>query len=58
MARRRHRCFKRHIGIVSDFRNKKGISFVIHHANPYQLRYEEDILEKEKENLIGHYRIS
>ena len=27
--------FKNHIGIVSDNRNHKGISFVIHHANPY-----------------------
>jgi len=50
--------FNRHIGIVSDTRNKKGISFVIHHANPYQLSYEEDILEREKENIIGHYRMS
>ena len=36
--------FKNHIGIVSDNRNRKGISFVIHHANPYQKYYEEDIL--------------
>ena len=36
--------FKNHIGIVSDKRNKKGISFIIHHANPYQRYYEEDIL--------------
>ena len=35
--------FKNHIGIVSDKRNKKGISFIIHHANPYQRYYEEDI---------------
>ena len=32
--------FKNHIGIVSDNRNRKGISFVIHHANPYQKYYE------------------
>ena len=36
--------FKNHIGIVSDKRNKKGISFIIHHASPYQKYYEEDIL--------------
>ena len=36
--------FKKHIGIISDKRNKSGIPFVIHHANPYQIRYEEDIL--------------
>ena len=49
--------FKTHIGIISDKRNKSGIPFVIHHANPYQIRYEEDILEGRKD-IIGHYRIS
>ena len=49
--------FKRHIGIVSDKRNHKGINFVIHHANPYQKYYEEDILEQHND-IIGHYRIS
>ena len=48
--------FKRHIGIVSDKRNSKGISYVIHHANPFQINYEEDILESKE--IIGHYRIS
>jgi hypothetical protein len=49
--------FKNHIGIVSDNRNKNGIPFVIHHANPYQRFYEEDILEL-RNDIIGHYRIS
>ena len=49
--------FKKHIGIVSDNRNKKGITFIIHHANPYQRYYEEDILEY-RNDIIGHYRIS
>ena len=49
--------FKRHIGIVSDKRNRKGINFVIHHANPYQRYYEEDILDN-RDDIIGHYRIS
>ena len=49
--------FNKHIGIVSDSRNKKGIPFIIHHANPYQVRYEEDILEYYG-TVIGHYRIS
>ncbi len=49
--------FNRHIGIVSDKRNHKGINFVIHHANPYQRYYEEDILEN-RDDIIGHYRIS
>ena len=48
--------FEKHIGIVSDKRNRKGIPFLIHHANPYQIHYEEDILENMK--IIGHYRIS
>ena len=48
--------FKKHIGIVSDKRNSKGINYVIHHAHPFQLWYEEDILEKYE--IIGHYRIS
>ena len=49
--------FKNHIGIVSDKRNKKGVPFIIHHVNPYQRYYEEDILEY-RNNIIGHYRIS
>lgn len=48
--------FKRHIGIISDKRNSKGINYVIHHANPFQINYEEDILENYE--IIGHYRIS
>ncbi len=51
--------FKDHIGIISDKRNKKGIPFLIHHANPIQVNYEEDVLELyDKEYIIGHYRIS
>ena len=49
--------FKNHIGIVSDKRNKKGITFIIHHANPFQKYYEEDILEY-MNDIVGHYRIS
>ena len=49
--------FKNHISIVLDNRNRKGISFVIHHANPYQKYYEEDILEYHND-IVGHYRIS
>ena len=49
--------FNKHVGIVSDRRNKNGIPFVIHHANPYQKYYEEDILES-RDDIIGHYRVS
>lgn len=50
--------FKSHIGIISDKRNKEGIPFLIHHANPYQLKYEEDVLWQYKNDIVGHYRIS
>lgn len=49
--------FEKHIGIVSDKRNKKGVTFVIHHAYSSQKHYEEDILEY-RNDIIGHYRIS
>ena len=49
--------FEDHIGIVSNNRNKNGVTFIIHHANPFQKYYEEDILEL-KEDIVGHYRIS
>lgn len=49
--------FKQHIGIVSDRRNKNGIPYVIHHNDPMQKSYEEDILEK-RSDIVGHYRIS
>lgn len=49
--------FKKHIGIISDKRNKNGVPFIIHHANPYQKHYEEDILEN-REDIIGHFRIN
>lgn len=51
--------FKEHIGIISDKRNKNGTPYVIHHANPIQVNYEEDVLELYGQDyIIGHYRIS
>ena len=49
--------FQNHIGIVSNNRNKNGVAFIIHHANPFQKYYEEDIL-KSRDDIIGHYRVS
>ena len=49
--------FENHIGIVSNNRNRNGVTFIIHHANPFQKYYEEDILEL-REDIVGHYRIS
>lgn len=49
--------FESHIGIVSDKRNKKGISFIIHHYSLLQRDYEEDILEY-RNDIVGHYRLN
>lgn len=48
--------FDKHIGIVSDKRNKNGIPFVIHHGSSYQRYYIEDILET-RTDIWGHFRI-
>ncbi len=48
--------FPKHIGIVSEVRNKKGIPYIYHHASPYQLSYLGDILEDRE--IVGHYRMS
>lgn len=50
--------FSKHIGIVSDKRNKKGIPYVIHHERPCQEEYEEDILGSRKNDIKGHFRVS
>lgn len=50
--------FEDHIGIVSDIRNSLGVTYVIHHSDPYQLIYEEDILTTTQSEIIGHYRVS
>lgn len=49
--------FKNHIGIVSDRRNERGVPYVIHHNDPWQTAYEQDILES-RDDIAGHYRIS
>lgn len=49
--------FKNHIGIVSDRRNKDGVPYVIHHNDPQQKNYEQDILET-RNDVVGHYRVS
>lgn len=48
--------FPKHIGIISDRRNSEGIPFMIHHSNPKQKNYEQDVLGGHKD-IIGHYRI-
>lgn len=49
--------FHNHIGIVSDHRNKNGVPYVIHHSNPVQGFYEQDILEI-RSDIVGHYRMT
>jgi len=47
----------KHIGIVSNKRNKKGIPYLLHHTSSminYLSYLEEDILEDYK--IIGHFR--
>lgn len=47
----------KHIGIVSNKRNKKGVPYLIHHTNNlrnHNSYLEENILETYK--IIGHYR--
>lgn len=47
--------FQKHIGIVSDRRNENGVTYIIHHRNPFQKFYEENYLEG-REDIVGHYR--
>ncbi|MBD5551534.1 MAG: DUF1287 domain-containing protein [Lachnospiraceae bacterium] len=49
--------FQSHIGIVSDRRNENGVPYVIHHNDPMQRSYEQDILES-RSDIVGHYRIT
>ncbi|MCC6097890.1 MAG: DUF1287 domain-containing protein [Olsenella sp.] len=49
--------FSNHIGIVSDRRNRDGVPYVIHHNDPLQASYEQDILES-RDGVVGHYRMS
>ena len=49
--------FHNHVGIVSDHRNKNGVLYVIHHSNPVQDSYEQNILEI-RSDIVGHYRMS
>ncbi len=48
--------FPEHIGIISNKRNRDGIPFLIHHGHPFQIWYEEDVLENYE--ILGHYRMS
>lgn len=49
--------FSNHIGVVSDRRNVDGVPYVIHHNDPLQTSYEQDILQS-RNDIVGHYRMS
>ena len=48
--------FPEHIGVVSDRRDAAGVPYLIHHANPFQLRYEEDVLASYGD-ITDHFRL-
>lgn len=48
--------FPNHIAIVSDRRNKYGVTYIIHHGG--QPVYEEDGLKRYEGKVVGHYRFS
>ena len=48
--------FKKHIGIVSDRRDKNGIPYIIHHGSKYQRAYEQKYLKSKEDEIVGHYR--
>lgn len=38
-------------------RNRHGAPYVIHHNDPLQTSYEQDILQS-RDDIVGHYRMS
>lgn len=53
--------FKNHVAIVSDKRNRNGIPYILHLANPVQTKlhqYEQNALSKRAGSITGHYRMS
>ncbi len=48
--------WKKHVGMISNYRNHKGIAYVLHHANPHQKSYEQDVLTRYGK-IVGHYRL-
>lgn len=48
--------FKKHIGIVSDRRDKNGVPYIIHHGSKIQRAYEQNYLKGKAGEIVGHYR--
>lgn len=49
--------FPDHIGLISNHRTREGKPFLIHHYSPFQVTYEEDVLDHYGQ-IIGHFRMS
>ena len=53
--------WEHHVGVVSDRRTRRGITYVLHNGSPEQKEYEQDILSSGgdlyDQNIVGHYRI-
>jgi len=50
--------FKNDAGVVSTKRNREGIPYIMHLPQEKESDYIEDILRKNEEQIIGHYRLS
>ena len=51
-------CWADHIGIVSDRRSASGRTLIIHHAGPFQLSFEQDVLDTGAFGpIVGHWRL-
>lgn len=46
--------FNDHIGMCSDRRNRRGIPYILHHANAVQGAQEADVISRRR--VTGHYR--
>lgn len=46
-----------HIAIVSDYRRKDGIPYIIHNAGPYPKEQDNLLTWYNRDSIIGHYRI-
>lgn len=49
--------FPKHIGIISEKRDRQGVPYLLHLANPLQVTYEEP-LSAYADGITAHFRIS
>lgn len=46
-----------HIAIISDYRRKDGVPYIIHNAGPYPNEQDKLLTWYNRDRIIGHYRI-